>query len=187
MMKWNARRNSRKIHRLVAISISLPFLIVLITGLLLQVKKEVAWIQPISQKGISNTPSITFEQILEVSQSIPEAEISSWDDIDRLDVRPDKGMVKVRSLNNWELQIDTETAEILQIEFRRSDIIEAMHDGSWFADAAKYWIFLPTAVFVLALWVSGMYLYFIPLLNKRRNAKQLLKVNEDSMEQERSL
>jgi hypothetical protein len=96
-------------------------------------------------------------------------------------------MVKVRSLNNWELQIDTETAEILQIEFRRSDIIEAMHDGSWFADAAKYWIFLPTGVFVLALWVSGMYLYFIPLLNKRRNAKQLLKVNEDSMEQERSL
>lgn len=187
MMKWNARRNSRKIHRLVAIIISLPFLIVLITGLLLQVKKEVAWIQPISQKGISNTPSITFEQILEVSQSIPEAEISSWDDIDRLDVRPDKGMVKVRSLNNWELQIDTETAEILQIEFRRSDIIEAMHDGSWFADATKYWIFLPTGVFVLALWVSGMYLYFIPLLNKRRNAKQLLKVNEDSMEQERSL
>ena len=79
MMKWNARRNSRKIHRLVAIIISLPFLIILITGLLLQVKKEVAWIQPISQEGISNTPSITFEQILEVSQSIPEAEISSWD------------------------------------------------------------------------------------------------------------
>ena len=179
-MKWNLRRDTRKIHRIGAIIIALPFLIILITGLLLQVKKDVAWVQPISQVGVSNVPIISFEQILKISTSVPEAEITSWYDIDRLDVRPDKGMVKVRAINHWEIQIDTKTGDILQVEFRRSDIIEALHDGSWFTDATKYWIFLPSGFIVLVLWVTGIYMYFLPILNKRRNAKKLTRINEDS-------
>ncbi len=186
-MKWHARRDSRKLHRIGAIIIAVPFLVVLITGLLLQVKKDVTWVQPASQEGISTIPSITFQQILEASKTIPEAQISSWDDIDRLDVRPDKGMVKVRANNHWEIQIDTHNGDILQVEYRRSDIIEAMHDGSWFADAAKYWIFLPTGIIVLVLWVTGIYMYFIPALNKRRNTKRLARIKIDSIKEENPL
>ncbi len=171
-MSWHSRRDSRKIHRWGAIIIALPFLIVLISGLFLQLKKDVAWIQPASMEGVSNIPSITFEEILEASKSVPEAEISSWEDIDRLDVRPDKGMVKVRAVNHWEIQIDTETGTILQAEYRRSDIIEAIHDGSWFHESAKLWIFLPTGIIVTILWITGIYMFFIPYLNKRRNRKR---------------
>ena len=39
--------------------------------------------------------------------------IYSWDDIDRLDVRPEKGIVSSVK-RKWELQIDTETGVILQ-------------------------------------------------------------------------
>lgn len=186
-MKWHARRDSRKIHRIGAIIIALPFLIVLVTGLLLQVKKDITWVQPASQEGVSSIPSISFDQILEVSKTVEEAQISSWDDVDRLDVRPDKGMVKVRAVNHWEIQIDTETSEILQVKYRRSDIIEAMHDGSWFADAAKYWIFLPTGFIVLVLWITGIYMYFIPALNKRRNAKRMAAIKEKSVKEESAL
>lgn len=186
-MKWHARRDSRKIHRIGAIIIALPFLIVLVTGLLLQVKKDITWVQPASQEGVSSIPSISFDQILEVSKTVEEAQISSWDDIDRLDVRPDKGMVKVRAVNHWEIQIDTETSEILQVEYRRSDIIEAIHDGSWFADTAKYWIFLPTGFIVLILWITGIYMYFIPALNKRRNAKRMAAIKEKSVKEESAL
>lgn len=186
-MKWHARRDTRKLHRIAAIVIAIPFLIVLVTGLLLQVKKDVAWVQPTSQEGVSSIPSITFDQILEVSKSVPEAEVTSWDDIDRLDVRPDKGMVKVRANNHWEIQIDTQNGDILQVEYRRSDIIEAMHDGSWFSDAAKYWIFLPSGFVVLILWITGIYMYFIPALNKRRNAKRLSKIKADSIKEESAL
>lgn len=186
-MKWHTRRDSRKIHRIGAIIIALPFLVVLITGLFLQLKKDVSWIQPASQEGVSTVPSISFQQILEVAQSVEEAEIRTWEDIDRLDVRPDKGMVKVRAINHWEIQIDTETAEILQAEYRRSDIIEAMHDGSWFADAAKYWIFLPTGFIVLVLWITGIYMYFIPALNKRRNQKRMAKIKQESVKEESAL
>lgn len=168
-MSWHSRRDSRKIHRWGAIIIALPFLVVLISGLFLQLKKDVAWIQPASAEGVATIPSISFDEILEASKNIPEAEISSWADIDRLDVRPDKGMVKVRSINHWEIQIDTKTGVVLQSEYRRSDIIEAIHDGSWFHDSVKLWIFLPTGIIVTILWFTGIYMFFIPMINRRRN------------------
>ena len=186
-MKWHARRDSRKIHRIGSIIIAIPFLIVLITGLLLQVKKDVAWIQPFSQTGVATIPTLTFDQILEMTKTVPEAEVESWEDIDRLDVRPDKGIVKVRAINHWEVQIDTQTGDLLQVEYRRSDIIEAMHDGSWFADAAKYWIFLPAGFIVLVLWITGIYMFFIPALNKRRNKKKMADIKKKSVSDENPL
>jgi uncharacterized iron-regulated membrane protein len=177
-MAWHMRRDSRKIHRWGAIIVALPFLVVLITGLLLQVKKEVAWVQPPSQTGVSTNPQISFDEILEVSRSVSEAGIQDWTDIDRLDVRPDKGIVKVRGVNNWEIQIDTQTGDVLQVAFRRSNIIEALHDGSWFHDSAKLWIFLPSGIVVTILWITGIYLFAIPYLSKRKNRKRFEKLQK---------
>lgn len=172
-MNWHARRDSRKIHRWGAILIALPFLIVLITGLFLQVKKEFAWVQPLTQEGVSTDLELSFDEILEISSNVDEAGIKNWSDIDRLDVRPDKGMVKVRGVNNWEIQIDTKTGDVLQVEFRRSGIIEALHDGSWFHDSAKLWIFLPSGIIVTILWITGIYMFFIPYFQKRKNRKRM--------------
>lgn len=172
-MSWNSRRDLRKIHRWGGALIALPFLLVLITGLFLQVKKEVNWIQPPSKQGVSAIPSISFDDILSASRTVPEAKISTWQDIDRLDVRPDKGIVKVRAANRWEIQIDTETAEVLQVAYRRSELFESLHDGSWFHDSAKLWIFLPSGLVVTVLWITGMYLFFVPYFAKRRNKRRL--------------
>lgn len=174
-MNWHARRDFRKIHRWGAILVALPFLIVLITGLILQVKKEFSWIQPPSQKGSISyqTPDIGFQKILDISSSDQQAAISSWEDIDRLDVRPDDGIVKVRSTEGWELQIDLGTGEILSSMKRRADLIESIHDGSWFHDQAKLWIFLPSAIVVTILWITGIYLFFLPYFAKRQNRKNL--------------
>lgn len=167
MRKWHSRRDTRKIHRWGAFLVSLPFLIVIVTGLLLQVKKEVEWIQPSTEEVAIDRLSLSFDEILQISKDVEEAEISDWSDIMRLDVRPDKGVVKVRSENQWEIQIDLERGTVLKTAFRRSDIIEQLHDGSWFHDAAKLWIFLPAGIIVLILWLSGMYLFFVPILAKR--------------------
>lgn len=172
-MSWHARRDLRKVHRWGGALIALPFLIVLITGLILQVKKEVDWVQPPSTQGVSTTPSISFDEILLASKDVPEAEISTWKDIDRLDVRPDKGMVKVRAINRWEIQIDTKTSEVLQVAYRRSELLESLHDGSWFHDSAKLWVFLPSGLVVTILWTTGIYLFFLPYFAKRKNRKRL--------------
>ena len=161
----------RKIHYWISPFIFIPILIILSTGILLQLKKQSDWIQPPIQQGVSNIPSIEFEEMLEAAKSIPEAEINSWDDIDRIDVRPEKGISKIRSNNQWEIQIDNQTNEILLVEYRRSDIIESIHDGSFFTDYVKFGWFLPTAILLIFMSISGIYMFLLPLFMKRKKAK----------------
>lgn len=163
---------NRKIHYWSAIIIAVPLLIVIATGIILQLKKDWTWVQPASQRGTGKIPTIAFDDILRAARTVPEAAIETWDDIDRMDVRPGRGIVKVQSKNSWEIQIDTANAKVLQVEFRRSDIIEAMHDGSWFFEAAKLWIFLPSACLLLVLWCTGMYLFFLPIWVKSRRKRE---------------
>ncbi len=175
MLKYKFHWNkwTRKTHYWGAFVIFIPIIIIIGTGILLQVKKEINWIQPTTTIGkIKNNPSISFDEILTIAKTVPDAEIHSWEDIDRLDVRIQAGMVKVRSKNNWEIQIDTQSGTILQQAYRRSDIIESIHDGSWFHDKVKLWIFLPTGIVLLILWISGVYMLILPYTVKwKRNRK----------------
>ena len=165
--KMKPAKFNRVFHRWASVLIALPLLVVIGTGLLLMLKKEVAWIQPPTQQGSTKELGITFDQILAVARSVPEAEIEGWEDIDRLDVRPSKGMLKVRARNRWEIQIDGVTGEVLQVAFRRSDLIESLHDGSFFHDKVKLLIFLPSALILLLVWVTGIYLFILPYLVRR--------------------
>ncbi len=161
----------RKIHYWISPFIFIPILIILSTGILLQLKKQSDWIQPPIQQGVSNIPSIEFEEMLEAAKSVLEAEINSWEDIDRIDVRPDKGISKIRSNNQWEIQIDNQTKEILSVEYRRSDVIESIHDGSFFTDYVKFGWFLPAAILLIFMSISGIYMFLLPLFMKRKKAK----------------
>ena len=154
---WN--KWTRKTHYWGAFIVLLPVLIISITGIFLQLKKEIDWIQPPTVSGdLPNNPSISFEEILEAAKTIKETNIGSWNDIDRLDVRIEKGIVKVRTKNRWEVQIDTYSGEVVQVAYRRSDIIEELHDGSWFHENAKLLIFLPSGIILFLLWVTGFYI-----------------------------
>jgi hypothetical protein len=168
---------NRVVHRWGSLLVAVPVLLVILTGLLLQLKKEVSWIQPSTQKGSSKELVLSFDEILEVCRTVPEAEIDGWGDIDRLDVRPSKGMLKVRADNRWEIQLDTRSGEVLQVAYRRSDLIETLHDGSFFHDRVKLFVFLPSAVILLVLWLTGIYLFVLPYLvraTRRRSANVLL-------------
>jgi uncharacterized iron-regulated membrane protein len=168
----NPRILNRKLHRWGAIATALPFLLVIVTGLLLQLKKQLAWVQPPEQRTANTVPSLSMEQILRAAQSVPEAAVTDWRDIDRLDVRPAKGIVKVTANNRWEVQVDLGTGAVLQAAYRRSDLIEQLHDGSWFADAAKLWVFLPSGVVVLGLWTTGLYLFVLPFLARAQKRQR---------------
>ncbi|MGY8660645.1 MAG: PepSY domain-containing protein [Verrucomicrobiales bacterium] len=159
---------SRLSHRWGSIIALLPITIIIFSGIVLQLKKVSPYIQPPTQRGAGTEPAIGFERILEVARTVPEAEIESWEDIDRLDVRPGKGVVKVQCKNRYEVQIDTETAEILQVAFRRSDLIESIHDGTYFNDHFKLWVFLPAGIVLAMLVITGLHLFFLPYLARRK-------------------
>jgi len=169
----NWKSLSRKTHYWASLTILLPALVIIGSGVVLQLKKDVHWIQPASQRGAEGPPQISFEEILAAARAVDVAEIDSWEDIDRLDVRPDRGMLKIRSLNRWEIQIDTASAEVLQVAFRRSDLIETIHDGSFFHDNIKLWIFFPTAIILFFMWLTGVYLFVVPFLARRKKRQRL--------------
>ena len=163
----------RRSHRWLAILFFAPLLIVIITGLLLQIKKEWSWVQPPTQKGSAGQLLLGWEELLRIASSDPDADIQSWADIDRLDVRPQKGIVKVRAKNNWELQVDLANGQVLSSCYRRSDWIESLHDGSWFSDFAKLWIFLPNGIALFILWFTGLYLWYLPYRARAAKKKRL--------------
>ncbi|MCP4258171.1 MAG: PepSY domain-containing protein [Planctomycetes bacterium] len=168
---------NRDVHRWGAIIIALPLAIIIVSGVILQLKKESAWIQPTTQEGSSSEFSLSFEQILKASQKVPEAKIESWGDIDRLDVRPGKGMLKVRCKNRWEIQLDAKTGAVLQVAYRRSDLIESIHDGSFFHESLKLWLFLPTGLILAFLWVTGIYLFLLPYIVKQKKRRNNIHAN----------
>lgn len=162
--------------------IALPFLVVISSGIFLLLKKEVAWIQPPTKKGLYKIPGISFDQLLHAAKRVPEAGVDGWEDIDRLDYRPDYGSVKVQCKNRWELQVDTHTGELLHAAYRRSDLIETIHDGSWFHENAKLLVFLPSAVIVLSMWLTGIYLFYLPYKVRWLRARNLATRKRDERE-----
>ena len=164
---------TRKLHFWGSIAIALPVLIVIVTGILLLLRKDIDWIQPPSAKGSAQTPTIAFDSILITAKSVAKANIEDWSDIDRLDVRPAKGIIKIRAVNQWEIQIDQQTGEVLSTAYRRSDVIEAIHEGTFFHEAARLGVFMPSALVLFVLWVSGMYLFCITLASRAKKRRRL--------------
>ncbi len=171
---------NRKLHRWGSILALAPMLVIIVTGIILMLKKESAWIQPPTKRGESSQLAIGFEQILESARTVEQAGIKSWDDVDRLDVRPGKGVVKVRAKNRWEVQIDTKTGEVLQCMVRRSDLIESIHDGSYFHDGVKLWVFLPSGVVLAILVLTGVHLFSLPHMARRRKKRKAEDARDDS-------
>jgi len=164
---------NRKVHYWIGFAAAVPMLVMILSGLLLQMKKQWDWVQPPEVRGTGTTPVLNFDEVLARVRTVPDMDVQSWDDVNRLDVRPGRGMVKVWLNNGWEVQVDLGTGAILQTAYRRSDFIESIHDGSYFAgDWTKLGLFLPSGVIVFLLWISGMWMWWVPFAAKRRKAAQ---------------
>lgn len=164
---------NRKIHYWIGFGAALPMLVMIISGLLLQAKKQSTWVQPAEQRGTGTVPAIEMDGILSALKTVPDMNVQSWDDVNRLDVRPGRGVVKAWLMNGYEVQVDLGTGRVLQTAYRRSDIIESIHDGSFFAgDWTKLGLFLPSGIVVLMLWLSGMWMWWVPFAAKRARARK---------------
>jgi len=163
----------RKVHHWGSLFIMVQMGLVIGAGLLLMLKKEISWIQPPTATGIEReaVPALGMDALFAVAADIPELEVDSWSQLARVDVKPGKGVVKFVAQNNWEAQIDTHSGEILALSFRRSDIIESLHDGSYFADWVKLYVFFPSGLILLMLWGSGIYLFFLPHVKRWKRAR----------------
>jgi hypothetical protein len=170
-------RSVRKIHRYTGVRLFVLFMVVSVTGLLLGWKKNSGgYILPQSQRG--TTSELAAWQPLEQLQAravyLLDSVATQLDpSVDRIDVRPDKGMVKFTFQQHYyELQLDGATGELLSFRKRRSDLLEQIHDGS-IVDRMTGWNFfklLYTSIMGLALLVftfTGFWLWYGPKLMRK--------------------
>ncbi len=146
--------------------VMLPWLIVIVSGLALQVRYEVPWVLPVLQPGRGATPTMEFAQMLTRAQTEPTYGVTSWPDVWRVYVYPNRGISTIRAKNRWEFQFDSATHEIVHIAVRRTDWIEDIHEGKLFGLGENLWLFLPIHILSIALWCTGT----ICALPKRRRA-----------------
>ena len=166
------KKANRLVHKWLSIVVAIPLLVVFVTGILLLTKKQFDFIQPPTARGQGSEQTISFRQILSTANSVTQAQISDWSDVDRLDVRPSKGIVKIRSKNSIEIQIDSQTGAILHVAKRRSDLIESIHDGTFFEKRANLWLMLPVATVAIIMSITGIIMFMIPYLSKKRRPRR---------------
>jgi uncharacterized iron-regulated membrane protein len=169
-VSFNVR--NRKLHHYASFIVAAPLLIMFCSGVLLQLKKQWNWVQPPELRGTGTSPVISLDGVLDSVKAVPELGVRGWDDVNRLDVRPGRGLVKVWLQSGWEVQVDLGTGRVLQTAYRRSDAIEAIHDGSFFlGDWTKLGVFLPAGLTLLILWTSGLWMIWVQFRGKRRRKK----------------
>ncbi|MEM9312201.1 MAG: PepSY-associated TM helix domain-containing protein [Pseudomonadota bacterium] len=175
-MNW--KKLWRQIHYWLSLVVFLPAGVMFIAGGFLMLKKEIEWIQPGTERGVveAQLPQASFEQMLASARQHPQAGVTDWSDIDRIDLRVDRGIAKLRAKSGWEVQIDTKTAEVLKVAYRRSDVIESIHDGSFFSDEVKLYLFLPTGILLVVMWGTGIYLFLLPRLRKKKKPRTATSV-----------
>lgn len=178
-------RSFRKIHRITGALLFVFFFIVSISGVLLGWKKHSGnIILPKSYKGITTDLKnwMPVDSLQTIACNVLHDSVSSnlSLEIERIDIRKDKGMVKfVFSNHLWEIQLDGATGKLLHIGKRHSDLIENIHDGSVLDDFTgtengqlKLIYSSIMGLSLLAFTITGFWLWYGPKRmrkNKKRN------------------
>lgn len=166
---------NRKIHYWLSLWLALPMALIAVTGLLLQLKKSLTWVQPPEQRRELRLPLAEWPQLLRAAQADTSLGVTSWNDVERVELRPSKGLIKLVATNGHEAQFDAGSGELLQVAVRRSDTIEALHDGSWFGDWVKFGWFATSALGLFLATLSGIWLFVEPYVMKARRRRRVAR------------
>lgn len=156
---------------------TLPFVgLVLVSGLLLQFKKHWNWVQPEEMSRTWQGAVYPLDSMLVQIKTGENHQKIGWDDVQRVDVKPSKGLAKFILKNSWEVQFDLGTGQLLSYQPRRSDWVESIHDGSyWAGDISRFAVFVPMAVAMLGLWLTGVYLALHQVRRRAQKVNQRMK------------
>lgn len=179
----SSTRMYRNLHNKAGIILLLLILISASTGILLGWKKNsMGYLQAATAKGTSADPSrwLPMDTLISLAgRALHDGVDRSLNlDIDRIDIRPEKGIAKFVYLHHFQsVQMDLTTGQVLGFEVRRSDWIEKLHDGSlldYYIDAkgtpTKLVFTTIVGLGLLLLCFSGFWLWLNP--RRIRNAKR---------------
>lgn len=165
----------RKIHRLSGFYLFVLLLIVAITGILLGWKKNSFGIISADNHVGTTVSTEKWLSVFELNEIANQQlklhtnhAIST--ELDRIDIRPDKGQIKFIYKNNYyAIQLDGANGNLLLFEYRLADLMENIHDGSIldkiFQTNNNFFKLIFTSITGLAIVIfsfTGFWLYYGP-------------------------
>lgn len=144
----------RKYHRIISLIVVVPFSLVLLTGILLQLRQTFETIQPkaVKMKKIDGRPLLSLDEMVKVSGE-------ETANIDQVIWRPAKFHLAMRLKDGREVQLHPQTGEILKNAKRYTNILIELHQGSLFTAWGQYGVFFPMSLGLLFLTISGLVIY----------------------------
>lgn len=172
ILRW-----ARSLHGIVSLTLFLLVVISSLTGILLGWKKSADILQPPTRRAEA-TELREWRPLGELAAAASRAlaeELDTRDPAritpDRMDVRPDDGIVKVLFPGTWEVQLEGVSAEVRSVARRHSDWIESLHDGSILGDGFKVVAMTALGLGLLVLSGSGLWMWYGPKRLRRSRRK----------------
>lgn len=163
------------LHKWTGIVAAAFFLMIATTGLLLLLKKRIDWIQPPAIVDMEGGPEqyITIDEVMRIVLAQNHADFQSIDDVDRFDLRPRERVYKVVSKHNYsEIQVGAISGQVLSVDWRPSDLIESIHDGSFVGGWMHDWVMPIVPVALVFLVFSGIWLWIEPIVRRRKRRRE---------------
>ena len=175
----------REIHRKTGALLFMFFFFIAVTGLLLGWKKHSGGIiLPKTYQGTSSDLKdwMPIDSLHTIACKVLHDSVSPnlSLEIDRIDIRKEKGIVKfVFNDHFWGIQLDGVTGKVLNIDRRRSDFIEKIHDGSildYYFETTNGQIKLVytsiTGIALLTFTITGFWLWYGPKRMRKRTTNR---------------
>lgn len=152
-------------HLWIGVLVSIAALLLSITGIMLNHKRVLGLMPEVENESpAALVASLPLAELVEAAQ----AALGSPIPVDRMDVRPDDGLVKVRFDDRvvTEVTVDLATGEVLHVGERNDVFLEKLHSGEIFGDN---WILLSdlAAVGMCVLIISGYWIWLYPRSRSR--------------------
>ena len=155
-------------HLWVGVLLTAVLLVIAVTGVLLNHKRGLG-LMP----DVAHTPTAPFASALPLATLVDSATAAAGltgdgAAVDRMDVRPDKGFVKVRFSDPavTEVTVDLATGAALHVGERGDVFMEQLHSGELFGSR---WVLLSDigAIGLVLLLISGYWLWLAPRWRRR--------------------
>ncbi len=168
---------SRKVHKWSGLILSVVFMFVAVTGLLLVYMIPFGVADELRMgKEASPSQSIPMDEVVSIATSQGLPSVSSVEDIFRIEYRPSANVYQVRFNNSQSVQIDASTGKVLSTNPDYSTFLITLHDGSFFGNWYRYSLLTMAGLSLILLSFSGYYMVGFPLykrLKARKKARDL--------------
>ena len=152
----------RKFHRTLSFFTALPLIVITVTGILMALRQEFTWISPksIKRERVTLAEVISPQEIYQRFTTTSLKNLLDLKDLDNLQFKPKSGVYTLRVTGDKEMVIEAKTGNVLSFQKKRSLWILRIHEGTWSSWPLREWIYVPAALGLVLLWLTGMGMLF---------------------------